>query len=217
MPEQLKQIQDLDSGPDGQAIEYNLMADAYDVPAPPPAGNYACKAYIGRDGIQLGYVDGNPDSPYYVIPLELRIEGGEWDGRIIYARIDTRVWPGRDTSTLATFLAKRVPADKLPRVATPKQWAKLAVGFLKREPIVYCAIDWQAYSTGDGAVVLEGMHNFPKGSNGKYSHIVTDKKGIRCYARARLVRWLSKEEYEVKTVPTVSELSVIDDTLGIPL
>jgi hypothetical protein len=195
-----------DNAPDGGLLEINPDFDAYDIPAPPPAGKYALKLYLGRDGYQQGEQNG---SVYYVVPLELKIAEGPYAGRTVFARVDTRLWPGKENHTLGTLLAKRLGSSKVPKRATAKEWVLFFDKFRQKEPVVWAYIDWQAYSRATDSVVVTGMNNFPKTPSGNPNHIVKDKLGNPCYARAQVVRWLSQDEFrksdEIIAMPVVEE------------
>lgn len=202
--------------PEGPDLTIDPTADAYDIPPPPPAGKYAVKLFLASDGWQQGQMDErDPNTVYYVAPLEMRITEGEYKGRTIYGRVDTRIWPGRQTSTMATCLAKRLGPEKVPQKVTARQLAQLFDKFLKKQPNHWVYIDWQAYSRNEGQVICDGMVNFPKRPDGSHDPIVRDKKGTPCYARANLVRFLSAEEYKASEVPPVPPPPAIDETAGL--
>lgn len=197
MPEkiELTRVTDLNEGPEGELLKIDPEYDAYDIPPPPPAGAYAMKVYLGRDGYQVGEVDGEV---FYVVPLELKIAEGPYEGRTVFARLDTRLYGGKPNHTLGTFLAKRLGPSKVPSSATPRQWVMLFDKFRKREPIVWGLLDWQAYSRDESAVVANGMTSFPRSANGGYVNFVRDKRGTLCYARPVITRWLSEDEFRRK-------------------
>lgn len=183
--------------PDGQEQIVDTTADAYDIPMPVPKGIYEFNIFLASEGWKLGYEDGKKELPYYQAPLELKVteETPAWRDRVVFGQVDTRIWSGKTTSTLVTCMSKR-GVKNLPAKATPKQWSQMFNKFLNKEPKVYAEVDWQAYSKAEDENILTGMEHFPRNADGTFNHIITDKRGNKCYARARIVRWVSQDDFK---------------------
>lgn len=220
---------------DGLESDIDAEADAYDIPSPPPTDNYRLKLFLGSDGYQSGLMDENDnESVYYQAPLECRIvDSKDHEDRVVFQRVDTRVWPGRDTSTMATLVNKILKviaksagkkAQAISGKVTAKKMLKLFDKLLKKEPIVAADCDWSVYSANEegrrgrkGRTFITGMVNFPEKDGGGYQHIVADKFGNRCVARLFVDRWTdeyksgatsstAKVEGKGKTVKPVVEM-----------
>lgn len=204
---------------DGLESDIDAEADAYDIPSPPPTDNYRLKLFLGSDGYKHGLMDENdPESIFYQAALECRIvDNKDHEGRILFPRVDTRVWPGRDTSTMATLVNKILKGGKKPQAisgkVTAKKMLKLFDKLLKKEPIVAADCDWSIWSGDEegrrgrkGRTFITGMVNFPEKDGGGYQHIVADKFGNRCVARLFVDRWT--DEHKSGATSSVAKATV---------
>lgn len=180
--------------PEGISHDIDPQADAYEVGAPPPAGNYALKCFLGRNGFQQGLEDeDDKSSVYYAVTLECKVAEGEYEGRMAFPWLSTRIFAGNKTSTMATFINKYLEEngkdDRLKGTKTSLQQVKLLDKILRKEPILHADLDWDAYSKVLNETVASGMTAFPKNKDGSYDNKVKDRKGNVCYARSSVMRW----------------------------
>ena len=148
--------------------------------------------------------DNDPSTLYFLADLDCRVISDDKDqnGISIQETVSTTVFRGQKTSQMATLIVKLGYGDKLPANPTPKQQSKLLAGILKRDPKCFAELDWRAWSKNEmdarrgkaGKFILRGMEKFPQLDDGSYDHIIEDKSGEQCFARAHIVRWLSADE-----------------------
>lgn len=198
-------ISDIDL-PDGESSEVDAKADAYEFPAPPVAGNYPLKLFLGAKGFQMGYADENTENPemaYYMAFLECKIPEGDYKGRVVLHTASTRVFPGRTTSTMATIINKHLEAKGSDQRIEGRQSAKAVLKVFNKlvgkEPIMWADLDWQSYSSEEegrggkkGRNIVTGMEHYPDLESGGKNHVVYDKFGNRCPARCIVDRWTGK-------------------------
>lgn len=195
--------------PPGQEAEIDFEADAYETPAPPPAGKYQVVVYKGDNPWKRSQRTADEASTYYFCGIKCKIvTPDEYAGRMVFESfMDTYVRNG--TSRVATLLVKA--GAKVPAKITPLALTRGFDNWLKKEPKIWVILDWEAqYKNAEGHYesVKEGMVNFPQTADGKsYQHFVLTGKGEKCFARAKITKWLSAEEaqnYKAPTGPPVS-------------
>jgi len=143
-------------------------------------------------------------------------------GSMIFADVSTAIQRGKNTCTMATLLRKlygwlnikaTVPNTKSALVAALRD-------VLLKEPIIPALIVWKAWDSeardGNGAFAKVGMENFPKMANGEYNHIVKGKSGTEIVAKAKIKRFLSKEEYALIAKGAGNVVSAPKSAMGKP-
>ena len=215
-------INDVDL-PEGLSHDIDPQADAYEIGAPPPTGNYPLKCFVGRNGFQQGLEDeDDSDSVYYAVTLECKVADGEFEGRMAFPWLSTRVFAGNKTSTMATFINKYLTESGNEKRVKGNQSSlgqvKLLDKILKKEPVLWADLDWDAYSKVLNETVASAMTAFPKGKDGSYDNKVKDRRGNVCYARSRLVRWGKSEKKgkatakaKAKAEPPKAAIEITDD------
>src|ERR1035437_5509807 len=135
---------------DGEVVTLDLTEDAWEYGAPPPGEvAYMMKLFLDKDGILQGLEDEkNPKTVYFQFNLIGKIVEGEYEGTPIYTRVSTRIWRGKNISTMAGLIVKL--GFKIPDKMSPKQQALYMQAALKKEPLVKGEVDWRgAYSYKD--------------------------------------------------------------------
>jgi hypothetical protein len=137
---------------EGEAVKMDYTEDAWSYGAPPPFGVYDFKLFLDKDGIKMSQEDPKNDKSVYIqFSLIGKIVGGDFDGVPCYSRVNTRIFRGKDISTMAGLLSKLVKDPNLiPNPITPRKLAGLLEQVLKKEPIVKGELDWRgSYSYKD--------------------------------------------------------------------
>jgi hypothetical protein len=195
---------------DGPAVKYNLEEDAWGYPPPPPRGVYSIKCFLAKQGVQTYLADEKEPSTLYLTGnIEGRIvENEEYEDVPVFTTVNTRVFRGRDISTMVGFLVKIGAAKFIKNPGTPMQIADVFERVLKKnEPVVKAEIDWRgSYQMRDDKTGLDVWVN----ACNKYedfdlvpgsavrSHIkhITGKDGLPKDIRAqvRVTRFFAKGE-----------------------
>ena len=127
---------------EGEEMTLDLTEDAWSFGAPPPFGHYPVKLFLDKDGMVQGLIDNdNPNSIYITFKLIAKITEGEFEGTPIYTQVTTKVWRGKEISTMAGLIVKL--GYKIPNKVTPKKLAMYMAKALEKEPIVVAEVDWQ--------------------------------------------------------------------------
>jgi hypothetical protein len=167
---------------DGEVVSLDLTEDAWEYGAPPPGETvYPMKLFLDKDGILQGYEDEkNPKTVYFQFNLICKIVEGEFEGTPIYTRVNTRIWRGKNISTMAGLIVKL--GFKIPDKLSPKQQALYMQAALKKEPIVKGEVDWRGayvYKDPKGEDAYENVfrhyRDFPedKENPGTRLHVVS--------------------------------------------
>jgi hypothetical protein len=131
---------------DGPAIKFNLEEDAWGYPPPPPKGVYSIKCFLAKQGVQTYLADEKEPSSLFISGnIEGRIvENEEYEDVPVFTTVNTRVFRGRDISTMVGFLVKIGAAKFIKNPGTPMQIADVFERALKRnEPVVKVELDWR--------------------------------------------------------------------------
>jgi hypothetical protein len=127
---------------EGEEMTLDLTEDAWSFGAPPPFGYYQVKLFLDKDGMKQGLNDNNnPNDIYITFKLIAKITEGEYEGTPIYTQVTTKVWRGKEISTMAGLIVKL--GYKFPNKLTPKKLAMYMEQALKKEPTVIAEVDWQ--------------------------------------------------------------------------
>lgn len=197
---------------EGPALQLDLEDDAWSYGAPPPKGLYEVKWFAVKDGIK--YANAKKDDPsslYLQISIEGRIiNNPEWNDAVVYEYLDSRVFRGKQTSKMITFLVKGGQKGAVEKNApmTAKKSAQLVEMFLKKEPIIRAEIDWKgSYKYTDsktGEEKYENVYNkyedFPvdQEDKSKRIHMVTltgkDGNSHEIRAMVKVNRMFGKDE-----------------------
>ena len=167
---------------DGEVVSLDLTEDAWEYGAPPPGEQvYQVKLFLDKDGILQGYEDEkNPKTVYFQFNLICKIVEGEFDGTPVYTRVTTRIWRGKNISTMAGLIVKL--GFKIPDKLSPKQQALYMQAALKKEPLVKFEMDWRGayvYKDPKGEDAYENVfrhyRDFPedKENPGTRLHVVS--------------------------------------------
>ena len=135
---------------DGEVVQLDLAEDAWEYGAPPPGEQvYMMKLFLDKDGILQGLEDEkNPKTVYFQFNLIAKIVDGEYEGTPVYTRVSTRIWRGKNISTMAGLIVRL--GFKIPDKLSPKQQALYMQAALKKEPLIKGEVDWRgAYSYKD--------------------------------------------------------------------
>jgi hypothetical protein len=128
---------------EGKEVELDYSDDPWSFGAPPPWGYYPVKLFLDKDGIKQGLEDqSDPNSVYFQFNLIAKIVEGEFEGVPVYTRVSTRIWRGKEISTMGGLLSK-MGFKNLPTKMTPKKLALYMDKALTKEPIVTAEVDWQ--------------------------------------------------------------------------
>jgi hypothetical protein len=131
---------------DGPAVKFNLEEDAWGFPPPPPRGVYSIKCFLARQGVQTFLADEkDPSTLFLTGNIEGRIvENEEYEDVPVFTTVNTRVFRGRDISTMVGFLVKIGASKWIKNPGTPLQIADVFERVLKKnEPVVKAEIDWR--------------------------------------------------------------------------
>lgn len=181
---------------EGEAVELDTNADAFEVSCPPPAGRYDLHVTEAKDCYEQATTE--QGQVFYKANLECRIvnSGTDADGTVVFARVSTFVARGKKISTMAYVLLKLgYPADKLAGPITPIQLVqKFAKWIRKADRIAKgCLLDWQGWSKNLEKVVFNKMADFPPTRDGGHQHIVDYRKvgspSEEIVARLKLKDW----------------------------
>ncbi len=138
---------------DGEAAKMDYTEDAWSYGAPPKGEEiYRFKLFLDKDGIKQGLEDQkDPKSVYYQCNLICKIVEGEYEGVPVYCKVSTKIYRGKNISTMAGLIAKMVTdPSKMPNPVTPKSLAVLLAKLMAKEPIVKGELDWRgAYQYKD--------------------------------------------------------------------
>jgi hypothetical protein len=231
MPEnkwELKPI-DLKNAEEGLPIALNLDEDAWEFGPPPPKGAYRMKIFLARDGWKGSQQSEDPKDVYYQANLECRIvSDDDYNGIPVFTRVDTRLYRGKDISTMAGLLtaigAKAVLAKEANSI-TPLRLSKYLEAALKKEPIGTGEVDWRGsymFLNQKGeetwANPLRKYEDFPMLEDGKgrhHIHTITDKvtgAGYEVRAQAYVSRWFGKDDH----IPTYDARGIVKELKGVP-
>lgn len=195
----------------------DLTEDAWSFGAPPPAGVYNFKWFMAKEGIKIGYtVKDDPSTVFANVSLEGVLQDDkEWEDSRAYAYLDSRIFRGKQISTMTAFLVKAAGEEAVRKQGrlTLKKLGTLVENFMKKEPMVRAETDWRGsykYThPKSGEEVYENVYShysdFPPDPEDKSKRLhvasVTGKDGLPHEVRAqvRVVRFLGKGE-EVKLV-----------------
>lgn len=185
---------------DGEALDLDLTQDAWEFGAPPPRGVYEVKLFIGKDGWKSGTIDPkDPKSVYVQCDLEGKITDREYEGQVVFTRVNTRVFRGKNISTMAGLLVKMGHGPALEKARgklTPKNLSILLDKAIKQEKPIKCELDWQGqykWMDDKGKEVYESVHrhyddfpNLEDGSGKKHIYTIQTKNHGSQEIRARL-------------------------------
>lgn len=192
---------------DGEAQEMDLEDDAWGFGAPPPAGVYDFKCFIGKDGIRS---TGEGKDMRLQITVEAHLKNNtDWDGAVAYAYLDTNIYRGKKLSTMMAFLVKLYGVEQCKKLAplTPKRVGGYVAKALRKEPVIKAMLDWKGsfrYTNNKGDEVYSNKFNHyedfpvdPENKGGRL-HLVTvvgpDKQQHEVRAQTFIERFLGKNE-----------------------
>ena len=193
--------------PTGPNIKMDLTEDAWEFGAPPVAGRYKLKPFIGRDGFKMGYSDlkDKDNSLYYSVGIESKIVSDDSDsnGVSVFNTLSTKLVKRKGISTMAGFLVKlgaKIPIDN----PTPLQQAKWLKSVLSKEPMIEAELDWRgSYQEADTSWVnaFNSMNDFPPNPDNPKErlHIVSitrksDGSKVEVRAQLNVRAWYGKGE-----------------------
>lgn len=190
----------------GSAQELDKDEDAWARSERPPHNIY--EVQLGLQDSKLVKYDPKDESTWsYVINIEGRIQGGDYDNVPAFLRVSTHRNRGRKISTAEGALIKLGFKDKLPTSVTPGMIAQALGKALQKGPMTKWEIDWRGSyqdSKGKWKNVAKTMTDFPKNGDGYIPEIrVTNDKGGPEVIDAQLnvVQWIGKgEEAKLKAV-----------------
>jgi hypothetical protein len=184
--------------PEGEAVEFNADADAWEQAAPPPDGVYLCKVLLAKQGFEQGKIDDTGEI-FYRVNLALKIQDNEkWADRTIFYRLSTYISAGREISTVLGFIRKTGVEVKDAKI-TPLAQMKLLKKILIKEPKLYFKGEWKAWDKATEDWAKSGMKNFPKSEDGKtYNHIIKVSKGATAVAGFKVDRCYGLKEYRAQ-------------------
>lgn len=195
---------------EGEATELDLAED-FQAKAPPPPGRLAqdkprlYKIRFHFDApmertLKTGFKKDDPNGYFYTNQLTGKIidPNGTWDNAVVYYKVSSFIERGKKLSKMAGFL-------QMVRIKVPTSISELALAKLlpkamealdrKEGPILIGDCDWscwdkEAKKRGSeiGALLKEGMYNFPKKADGGYQHILIGAKGNECYTKLKVNR-----------------------------
>jgi hypothetical protein len=145
-----KVVTSLKDAVDGEELQMDLTEDPYEFGAPPQGDTvYDFKLFLDKDGIKQGLEDQkDPRSVYFQFSLIAKIVEGEYEGTPVYTNVSTRIWRGKNISTMAGLVVRL--GYKIPDKLTPKKLATYLEAILKKEPMVKGELDWRgAYAYPD--------------------------------------------------------------------
>jgi hypothetical protein len=128
---------------DGEVVSLDLTEDAWEYGAPPPGeAVYTGKLFLDKDGILQGLEnEKDPKTVYFQFNLIVKIVEGDYEGVPVYSRVSTRIYRGKNISTMAGLIVKL--GFKIPDKLSPKQQALYMQAALKKEPVIKFEIDWR--------------------------------------------------------------------------
>lgn len=204
------------------ALEMNLDDDVWEVSAP-PHGHVVVRCFLGSGEPKKikEEKEGDPNSTYTQVEMELKVEEGEDKGATLFYTLDSRKFRGKEMSTMVAWLVKVYGKEQIQKVKAKLDaitQAALVQKALKKEPVVKVDAEWRgAYQMKDkqGNDVWVNLWNryeqFPVDPEEptKRMHVceVTGKDGLphEVRAQAKVVRVYHKsEEAMVKARRAVS-------------
>lgn len=191
---------------EGPIVTIDPNDDAWSFGAPPPRGVYDLKLFQQSPELKVGYTKKGDESSMWIgINLECHVVNNEeYDDARVYDMVTTRMFRGKDISTMAAVFLKS--GYKLPNLTIScKKLASLMVQVLKKEPIVKAEIDWRGsykWTTPKGEDKWENVANhyedFPLDPKGGRKHVyeITGKTGqkIEIKANPKVARYFGKNE-----------------------
>src|SRR5476651_2464709 len=128
VPVKMKILQSIDELlVDGPEVEIDPEEDAWSFAAPPPRGVYDMKLFKAKDGLQCGWTKEGDDSTLFVTcKLECKLVNSkdeEYDGQMVFASVNTKVWRGKHISKMAGLIVKA--GYKVPTSLSPRKCGKL--------------------------------------------------------------------------------------------
>ena len=125
---------------EGPELQMDLDEDAWSYGAPPPRDCYEFKWFPAKNFAKSGYEKDQDQSTFFV---QANIEGrlvnnSVWEDAYASANLSSRIYRGKNISTLAGFLVAAVGKEQLEKRAplTPKKLGFLLEGLIKKEPVV---------------------------------------------------------------------------------
>lgn len=185
--------------PEGDEVDINPDADAWEQAAPPPDGMYKCKVFLGKQGFQQGELDDDSltkaQRVFYKCNLVLKIQDNEkWKDVSVFYNVSTYLSAGREISTMLGLI-KKTGVNIQPKT-TPLAQCKLLRKVLGKEPQLYFKGEWRAYDMSKQENIKAGMKNFPKTEDGKgFFHIVKDSKGNSVSAKWKVDKVFGLKEW----------------------
>ncbi len=205
---------------DGDAVGLDYAEDPFSYAAPPPGEQiYKFKLFPDKEVLKSGLEDPkNPKSIYIMINMLAKIIEGEHEGAFVYHSVSTRVFRGRNISTMMGLLVRLLKdPSKLPTNLTPKQQATYFMQLLGKEPVIRGELDWQgqySYVDKSGETkyerVFKSYSAFPNDPEGGKKHEVDVANKYTggtstVIARTKITRFLGANEEAPKK-----------KTLGVP-
>lgn len=177
---------------EGIPIKLDLDEDAWEFGAPPPKNVYRMKLFLAKDGMKQTQQSEDVKDVYYSVNLECRIQSDnlDYDDMPVFTRVDTRVYRGKDISTMAGLLVvagyrKNIEEEAKSGTLTPLKLTKYMEAALKKEPILLGEVDWRgsySFLNNKGeetwANPLRKYEDFPMladGSGRNHITMITDK------------------------------------------
>jgi hypothetical protein len=183
----------------GSAQELDSSEDAWAASERPPHNIY--EVQLALQEAKLVKYDPKDESTWaYVVNIEGRIQGGDYDNVPAFLRVSTRRNRGRKISTAEGALIKLGFKEKLPASVTPGMIAQALVKALQKGPVTKWEIDWRGSyqdSKGKWKNVAKTMTDFPKNGDGYIPEIrvTNDKGGTEVIdAQLNVVQWIGKGE-----------------------
>jgi len=222
---EMKQVTNLKECEEGVPVKLNLDEDAWEYGAPPPKNAYKLKLFLAKDGIKQSQLSDNTKDVYYVMNLECRIvsDNPEYDGVPVFTRVDTRVYRGKDISTMAGLLVAcgyKNTLEKEATAITPLRLARYMEAALKKEPVVTGELEWRGSyqflnDKGEETWVnaikkYEDFPMLPDGTGRNHITYITDKTKNVTYeirAQSQISRFFGKND----AVPKYNAQGVIKE------
>ncbi len=131
---------------EGDAVKIDYTEDAWGFGAPAPWDYYKLKLFLDKDGMKYGFEDDKNQKGLYITfkMVGKVMDEGDYEGSVVYCSVNTRVYRGKNISTMAGLLGKMLKDPKqLPNPITAHKLAETMEKVLKSEPIVAAEIDWK--------------------------------------------------------------------------